>query len=72
MFLDENNIATTTEALSMRIDVQQYQFVHQLALVRNANISITGYYEKIVQLLMKLTEKGETNYDSKDDSRASG
>lgn len=67
MFLDEHNIASITDELGIQLDIIKYQFTHQIALLRNVNISVTEHYEKIVQLLMKLIEKGETNYGSKDD-----
>jgi hypothetical protein len=71
MLLDGNNIAINYEPINIKLDITQYEFTHQIALLRNLNISVSNHYEKIVQLLMKLIEKGETNYDSKDDCRSS-
>lgn len=72
MLLDANDVAIVTEYLGINLDILKYQFTHQIALLRNTNIAVTEHYEKIVQLLMNLIEKGETNYDSKDDCRPSG
>lgn len=71
MYLDKNNIATCTESLAVKLNITNYQFSHQIALLRKSNILVSEYYEKIVQLLKTLIEKGEIDYDSKDDSGTS-
>jgi hypothetical protein len=64
LLIDNNDISSSTEYLKIQVDMKEYHFTHQTALLRNMNSSVTDYYEKIVELLMKLSEKGENNHDS--------
>lgn len=67
LLIDNNDISSSTEYLKIQVDMKEYYFTHQTALLRNVNSSVTDYYEKIVELLMKLSEKGENNHDSQND-----
>lgn len=64
LLLDENDLVTISGYCSVNLDIDNYKFSHQIALLRNLNISVVEHYEKIVELLMKLSEKGESSYDS--------
>lgn len=64
MLLDVDDVVTMSGYSSINLDIDNYKFSHQIALLRNLNISVVEHYEKIVELLMKLSEKGENSYDS--------
>lgn len=67
MLLDANDIVTMSGYSGINLDIDNYKFSHQIALLRNLNISVVEHYEKIVELLMKLSKKGENSYDSQND-----